>query len=138
MCLGADRWEADGRGWYMGQAAASALTPEATDAERGRGQTNALGGQPVKAVPHLRGGQENYTGTLLQSGHSIALVSDTALCAALPFGRRETGEAELPVTRSPGPAPHSLSLVLGSVRVGTSVKEGSLPNEKEPLERPVP
>ena len=56
MCLGADRWEADGRGWHMGQAAASALTPEAADAERSWGKTSALGGQPVKAVPHLRGG----------------------------------------------------------------------------------
>ena len=56
----------------------------------------------------------------------------------LAFGRRETGEAEPPVTRCPGPAPHSLSLVLGSVRVGTTVEEGSLPNEKEPQERPMP
>lgn len=50
----------------------------------------------------------------------------------LPCGRKEAGKARSPVIVSPGSAPHSFSLALGSMGEGQqTIREGSSPKEKE-------
>lgn len=69
----------------MGQAAASALTLGATDAEGGRGQTGALGGGGSLPKPHPRGRQESNTETPWPPPHPSNLVTQSHWSVTWPF-----------------------------------------------------